>query len=394
MRLVGMITQDDSVAVNEPCGSNDFHRSHKTIFFKNGFHSCLPVNSHVSGKPTGVFDLTRLNSGTSSAEEAFRVSDATQRCCDKPHTGEWRFSEGWKRSRPPFPPGMWFAANGAPGDSRRPPKISPNMREGNENTTRGEETSITSISAFSSKRIFPLLPPLFSSFMYFLWQNTSLRPHPLTDMLGIIRFTIKEHQAFEDILPLLNISFQGGKLWVTFPLEIKKKKKKVRKAICSYISVCEFFLPPLSLFNSLIFPHVSPHLLISQPCPVITWDRGGFTVRSALCSFPCFLSSICPACKITVMLRRVLCSRLSAPWSSVGVLFSHRRSEASRHSWQWLVFTLVCVPFAASGRIAKLHYVNKERPMLCRLEGHSLAHLDSTYDTECSPFSHMYLLCD
>ena len=88
MRLVGMITQDDSVAVNEPCGSNDFHRSHKTIFFKNGFHSCLPVNSHVSGKPTGVFDLTRLNSGTSSAEEAFRVSDATQRCCDKPHTGE------------------------------------------------------------------------------------------------------------------------------------------------------------------------------------------------------------------------------------------------------------------------------------------------------------------
>lgn len=24
-----MITQDDSVAVNEPCGKNDFHRSHK-----------------------------------------------------------------------------------------------------------------------------------------------------------------------------------------------------------------------------------------------------------------------------------------------------------------------------------------------------------------------------
>ena len=58
-------------------------------------------------------------------------------------------------------PGMWFAANGDSGDSRRPPKISPNTREGNENTTRGEETSITSINAFSSKRIFPLVPRSF-----------------------------------------------------------------------------------------------------------------------------------------------------------------------------------------------------------------------------------------
>lgn len=101
-------------------------------------------------------------------------------------------------------------------------------------------------------------------------------------MLGIIRFTIKEHQTFEDILSLLNMAFQG-KLWATFLFD------KVTKAVHSYTSVCEFFRPPLYLFNSLVFPHVSPHLVILELCSVITGDRGGFMVHFVLCSFPSFL---------------------------------------------------------------------------------------------------------
>lgn len=49
-------------------------------------------------------------------------------------------------------------------------KISPNMREGNENTTRGE-TSITSINVFSSKSIFPLVPALFIFYVFSLTKH-------------------------------------------------------------------------------------------------------------------------------------------------------------------------------------------------------------------------------
>lgn len=80
----------------------------------------------------------------------------------------------------------------------------------------------------------------------------------------------------------------------------------------SQLHICEFFLPPLSLFKSLVFPHVSPHLLILKLCSVITWDGGGFMVRLALCSFPSFLLYLARM-QITVMLEehillQVICS--------------------------------------------------------------------------------------
>lgn len=143
----------------------------------------------------------------------------------------------------------------------------------------------------------------------------------LRDMLVIIRFTLTERQTFEDVL-LLNISFQR-KLRVTFPLEIKKKSEE--HLTTSYLSVSSSFL--LSrLFNSLVFPHVPPHLLILKLCSVITWDSGGFIARSALCSFPSFLSRM----QITIMLE---CYHWrSAPCSYVSILFPLRcsLSEASR----------------------------------------------------------------
>lgn len=143
---------------------------------------------------------------------------------------------------------------------------------------------------------------LFIVYVFPLTKHFFWAPHSPTDMLVIIRLKIKE--TFEDIL-LLNISFQG-ELWGTFPpLEIKKSEEQLTT---SYLSVSLSSLPSLP-FNSLVFQHVSLHLLILKRCSVITWDRGGLAVRLALCSFPSFLSYLLHM-QITIMLLQVICSLL------------------------------------------------------------------------------------
>lgn len=156
--------------------------------------------------------------------------------------------------------------------------------------------------------------------MYFLWQNTSLRPHSLTDMLVIIRLPWKSARH-------LTISF----FW-TFPLKenFSSRDKKSGEASEDNISVCAFCPPPLSLFNALVFPHASPHLLIWKLCSVITWDGGGFMMHFALCSFPPF-----PSC--LVLLGYLLAGFV---FPSLSTAPSVRREDTAGS--EWFLHSSVC----------------------------------------------------
>lgn len=147
-----------------------------------------------------------------------------------------------------------------------------------------------------------LYSPLFSSFMYFPWQNTSLRPHSLTDMLLIIRFTIKERQTFEDILFLLSTSFQT-KLWVTFPLEIKSQKS----ITTTYLSVSSSFLLSPYLTHSSFHMFLRTYSFWSSALSLPETEVGSWFLF-ALFSF-LSLPSYLPHMQITIMLvLQVICS--------------------------------------------------------------------------------------
>lgn len=76
MRWAEMITQDDSVPVNEPCAIIRI-----MTFTKKGFYLCLPaqllhLQTVTSWKPTNPFVLKHLNSASSSGTEPLCVSKA------------------------------------------------------------------------------------------------------------------------------------------------------------------------------------------------------------------------------------------------------------------------------------------------------------------------------
>lgn len=167
-----MITQDDSVAVNEPRAfirSNDFHR--KRLLFRSSCTATILVNSHLLETNRSI--CSEASEPSQLLRGRFSVYPR-QQCYDKLRTERDSFLTDESIPIIHFP---WdvvaLRAALLPTEIWEIPedlKISPNMREGNENTTLGE-TSITSINVFSSKRIFPLVPALFIFYVFSLTKH-------------------------------------------------------------------------------------------------------------------------------------------------------------------------------------------------------------------------------